>query len=124
MRYSVLTPNLQGLSAALGAGAQEVAVFGAASETFSQQNIHCSMAESLQRFAAVTRARIAKKPTKWEWKKGDVIWAPQNTIVQRFNTSSSDAAKIVSSSNRIFSYLGYSNVVYFENAPEYDAQNK
>src|SRR6185437_12761180 len=56
VRYSVLTPNLQGVQAALAAGAQEVAVFGAASETFSQKNIHCSIAESLQRFEQVTEA--------------------------------------------------------------------
>jgi hydroxymethylglutaryl-CoA lyase len=56
VRYSVLTPNLTGFEAALAAGAQEVAVFGAASETFSQKNIHCSIAESLQRFEQVTRA--------------------------------------------------------------------
>jgi hydroxymethylglutaryl-CoA lyase len=54
--YSALTPNLQGFDAALAAGANEVAVFGAASETFSQKNIHCSIAESLQRFEQVMRA--------------------------------------------------------------------
>jgi len=51
--YPVLTPNMQGLEAALAAGAQEVAVFGAASESFSQKNINCSIAESLDRFAPV-----------------------------------------------------------------------
>jgi hydroxymethylglutaryl-CoA lyase len=55
VRYSVLTPNLQGVQAALAAGAQEVAVFGAASETFSQKNIHCSIEESLRRFEQVVR---------------------------------------------------------------------
>jgi len=55
VRYGVLTPNLQGLEAALAAGAEEVAVFGAASETFSQKNIHCSIDESLQRFESVVR---------------------------------------------------------------------
>ena len=54
--YSALTPNLQGFEAALAAGADEVAVFGAASETFSQKNIHCSIAESLQRFEQVMAA--------------------------------------------------------------------
>jgi hydroxymethylglutaryl-CoA lyase len=57
--YSALTPNLKGFEAALAAGADEVAVFGAASETFSQKNINCSIAESLQRFEAVTRAARA-----------------------------------------------------------------
>jgi hydroxymethylglutaryl-CoA lyase len=54
--YPVLVPNLQGLEAALAAGAQEVAVFGAASETFSQKNINCSIAESLDRFRPVVAA--------------------------------------------------------------------
>jgi hydroxymethylglutaryl-CoA lyase len=51
--YPVLTPNLQGLEAALAAKVEEVAVFAAASETFSQKNINCSIAESLERFAPV-----------------------------------------------------------------------
>ena len=48
--YPVLTPNLMGLEAAVAAGAEEVAVFGAASETFSQKNINCSIEASLSRF--------------------------------------------------------------------------
>ncbi|SFH69881.1 hydroxymethylglutaryl-CoA lyase [Modicisalibacter xianhensis] len=51
--YSALTPNLKGLEAALECGVEEVAVFGAASEAFSQKNINCSIAESLQRFEPV-----------------------------------------------------------------------
>jgi hydroxymethylglutaryl-CoA lyase len=54
--YPVLTPNLKGLEAALAAGAREVAIFGAASESFSQKNIHCSIAESLTRFEPVMAA--------------------------------------------------------------------
>lgn len=54
--YPVLTPNLKGFEAALAAGAQEIAVFGAASETFSQKNINCSIAESLERFRPVVEA--------------------------------------------------------------------
>jgi hydroxymethylglutaryl-CoA lyase len=54
--YPVLTPNLKGLEAARAAGATEVAVFGAASEAFSQKNINCSIAESLDRFRPVTEA--------------------------------------------------------------------
>jgi hydroxymethylglutaryl-CoA lyase len=48
--YQVLTPNLMGLDAAVTAGAKEVAVFGAASESFSQKNINCSIEASLSRF--------------------------------------------------------------------------
>jgi hydroxymethylglutaryl-CoA lyase len=56
VRYSALTPNLKGFEAALAAGAQEVAIFGAASEAFSQKNINCSIAESLRRFGDVMQA--------------------------------------------------------------------
>jgi hydroxymethylglutaryl-CoA lyase len=51
--YPVLTPNLKGFEAARAAGATEVAVFAAASESFSKKNINCSIAESLQRFEPV-----------------------------------------------------------------------
>ncbi|WP_185983673.1 hydroxymethylglutaryl-CoA lyase [Aureimonas mangrovi] len=51
--YPVLVPNMKGLEAAIGAGAREVAVFASASETFSQRNINCSIAESLERFGPV-----------------------------------------------------------------------
>jgi len=57
--YPVLTPNLKGFEAALAAGAKEVAVFGAASESFSQKNINCSIAESLDRFVPVVEAARA-----------------------------------------------------------------
>jgi len=53
--YPVLTPNLKGYEAARAAGATEVAVFGAASETFSKKNINCSIAESLERFLPITK---------------------------------------------------------------------
>jgi isopropylmalate/homocitrate/citramalate synthase len=58
--YPVLVPNLRGYEAAVQSSATEVAVFAAASETFSQRNINCSIAESLERFAPVfTAARVA-----------------------------------------------------------------
>jgi hydroxymethylglutaryl-CoA lyase len=57
--YPVLTPNLKGFEAARAAGATEVAVFGAASESFSRKNINCSIADSLERFRPVVEA--AKK---------------------------------------------------------------
>lgn len=58
LTYPVLTPNLKGYEAARAAGAQSVAIFAAASETFSQKNINASIAESLARFAPVAaRAR-------------------------------------------------------------------
>lgn len=59
VHYSALVPNLQGLDSALTAGVAEVAVFAAASETFSQRNIACSVAESLERFAAVIKSALA-----------------------------------------------------------------
>lgn len=54
--YSVLVPNLKGFEAAAAAGATEVAVFAAASESFSQRNINCSIGQSLARFAPVIEA--------------------------------------------------------------------
>ena len=56
VRYPVLTPNIKGFEAALAAGADEVAVFVAASETFSQKNINCSIGESLERARPVAAA--------------------------------------------------------------------
>lgn len=53
IHYPVLVPNLLGMQDALAAGAREVSVFAAASETFSQNNINCSIADSIDRFAEV-----------------------------------------------------------------------
>ena len=56
--YPVLVPNMKGLEAAVAAGATEIAGFAAATETFSQRNTHCSIAESLERQSTVCRAAI------------------------------------------------------------------
>ena len=65
VRYAALTPNLKGLEGALAAKADEVAVFGAASESFSRKNINCSIAESLDRFAPVMeQAKAAGVPVR------------------------------------------------------------
>ncbi len=57
--YSALTPNMRGFEGALAAGADEVVIFGAASEAFSQKNINCSIAESIDRFQPVAEAAKA-----------------------------------------------------------------
>lgn len=54
--YSALTPNMKGFEAALAARSDEVVIFGSASEAFSQRNINCSIAESIERFREVARA--------------------------------------------------------------------
>jgi hydroxymethylglutaryl-CoA lyase len=59
VRYSVLTPNLQGFDAALKSNPYEIVVFGAASEAFSQRNINCSIAQSIERFRPVVEAALA-----------------------------------------------------------------
>ena len=59
VRYSVLTPNLKGFEAALLDKPDEIVVFGSASEAFSQKNINCSIAESIERFAPVVEAALA-----------------------------------------------------------------
>lgn len=58
--YPVLTPNRQGFDAAVSAGAKEISVFTAASETFSQKNTHCSISESLERCRTVIDAAKAQ----------------------------------------------------------------
>ena len=58
-RYPVLVPNARGLEGALASGVEEIAIFGAASETFSQKNINCSIDESLERFRPVAEAALA-----------------------------------------------------------------
>jgi isopropylmalate/homocitrate/citramalate synthase len=60
VRYPVLVPNLQGLEGAQAAGAKDIAIFAAASETFSRKNINCSIAESLDRFRAVADIALAE----------------------------------------------------------------
>src|SRR5215831_8996221 len=64
VRYSVLTPNMKGLEAALsaprGQWPDEIVVFGAATEAFSQRNINCSIAESIERFRPVVAAARAQ----------------------------------------------------------------
>ena len=59
VRYAVLTPNLQGFEAALASRPDEVVVFASASEAFSQRNINCSIAQSIERFAPVVQAARA-----------------------------------------------------------------
>ncbi len=60
VRYSVLTPNMQGFEAAVPSRPDEVVVFAAASEAFSQRNINCSIAESIERFRPVVEAAKAR----------------------------------------------------------------
>jgi len=61
VRYSVLTPNMKGFEGALEAKADEVVIFAAASEAFSQRNINCSIAESIERFRPVVEAAHANQ---------------------------------------------------------------
>ena len=60
VRYSVLTPNLKGLEAALVGRPDEIVVFGAASEAFSRRNINCSIEESIERFRPVVQQALAQ----------------------------------------------------------------
>ena len=57
--YTALTPNIQGLERAIASGVREVAVFAAASESFSQKNINCSIAESIERFKPLAEKALA-----------------------------------------------------------------
>jgi hypothetical protein len=51
-----------------------------------------------------------------------VIWVPQNTVFQHYNTSKENATKLIVSSNRMYNWLGYSNKVDMEAAPEFTEQ--
>jgi hydroxymethylglutaryl-CoA lyase len=65
VRYSVLTPNLKGFHSALDSAAQEVAIFGAASEAFTKKNINCTIDQSLKLFEEVVKeAKAAKLPIR------------------------------------------------------------
>ena len=73
--YPVLTPNLKGFERALEAGVTEVAVFGAASEAFSQKNINCSISESVERFRPVLEA-AQKNNVRVRGYISCVLWCP------------------------------------------------
>lgn len=66
-------------------------------------------------------ARIAKEPSRWQWKAGDMVYIPHNTIHQHFNTDSSNPVRLIAASNRIYKLIGYSRIEQLEKAPEYDA---
>jgi hypothetical protein len=61
-------------------------------------------------------ARIANEPTRHEFKAGDIIYVPQNTVAQHFASGDSEV-RLLSAQNRIFKQLGYDSVVFLEDAP-------
>ena len=64
-------------------------------------------------------ARVALEPSRHEFRAGDTLYIPQNTVHQQFNASSDEPLRLLSAQNRLIKYLGYDNVVYFEDAPEF-----
>ncbi|MGH2734198.1 MAG: cupin domain-containing protein [Actinomycetota bacterium] len=64
-------------------------------------------------------ARIAKEPTRHEFEAGDVLYVPQNVVHQHFNSNSDEPLTLLSAQNRVIKHLGYDNVVYLEEAPEF-----
>jgi quercetin dioxygenase-like cupin family protein len=69
-------------------------------------------------------AHIEREPTRWEWQAGNVIWVPQNTVFQHFNSNPDKPARFLVGSNRLFKKLGYQRVVDFECAPEWESREK
>jgi quercetin dioxygenase-like cupin family protein len=63
-------------------------------------------------------ARIAIEPSRHDIKAGDTLYIPQNTVAQHFATGG-EPLVLLSAQNRLFKLLGYDNVAYLENAPEY-----
>jgi mannose-6-phosphate isomerase-like protein (cupin superfamily) len=68
-------------------------------------------------------ARIAKEPTRHEFKKGDTVYVPQNHVCQIF-ASDGTPLRVLSFQNRLFKHLGYDTVAYLEDAPEYTEQSR
>ena len=64
-------------------------------------------------------ARVAKKPTRWEFSEGDVLWVPHNTVHQHFNADPKEPLVFLSARNRLYAHLGYDNVAHLEDAPEF-----
>ena len=64
-------------------------------------------------------ARIAKEPSRWEWKTGDMVYIPHNTIHQHCNTDSAKPVRLIAGANRIYKQIGYSRIEQLESAPEY-----
>ena len=67
-------------------------------------------------------ARVAKKPSRWQFSAGDLVYVPQNTIHQHFNTDAHEPLIFLSAQNRLFKLLGYDSLVYLEDAPAPDAE--
>jgi quercetin dioxygenase-like cupin family protein len=63
-------------------------------------------------------ARVAKEPTTWQFTTDDTVYVPQNHVHQYVNTGD-EPLRIVVAQNRLIKYLGYDNVVYYEDAPEF-----
>jgi mannose-6-phosphate isomerase-like protein (cupin superfamily) len=68
-------------------------------------------------------ARIAKEPTRHEFKQGDTVYVPQNHVCQIF-AADGTPLRVLSFQNRLFKHLGYDNVAYLEDAPEYTVQTQ
>jgi quercetin dioxygenase-like cupin family protein len=64
-------------------------------------------------------ARVAKEPTRWQFKSDNTVYVPQNHVHQYVNTGE-EPLRLLVVQNRLIKYLGYDNVVYYEDAPEYE----
>jgi oxalate decarboxylase/phosphoglucose isomerase-like protein (cupin superfamily) len=67
-------------------------------------------------------ARVAREAQQWEFAADDTVYVPPNHQHQYVNTSDSEALRLVVVQNRLIKYLGYDNVVYLEDAPEFAAE--
>jgi quercetin dioxygenase-like cupin family protein len=65
-------------------------------------------------------ARISKEPSRHEFRAGDTVYVPTNTVHQHVNENAAEPLMLLSGQNRVFRHLGYDNVHHFEAAPEYD----
>jgi quercetin dioxygenase-like cupin family protein len=69
-------------------------------------------------------ARVAKEPTRWEFGTGDLLYVPQNTVHQHFNSDPKEPLVFLSAQNRLYKHLGYDKVVHLEAAPEHAGKER
>lgn len=66
-------------------------------------------------------ARIANQPSRWDWRAGDLVYIPHNTVHQHFCAEGSGPARLIAATNRLYRQIGYSRVEHLEPAPGYEA---
>ncbi len=118
--YPVLVPNRQGLDAAIAAKVEEIAVFGAASESFSRRNINCSIAESLEDLLART-----DRPRDWQedMRRGLAVIGARADSLSRFMEAYSRLARLPPPQRRPGSRTNWSSFLRQDSSQQFTADS-